>query len=398
MNALFKSNTNYFSFLYFFMFLLIFSCSSKNINKCTNVQKTENSAISHTQNENMDKLVHNVIVNAATIYYDIKKKPIIKIHIKDPSSNFSEGLPLAYYFYDNLKTTILNKSQFKIVPLSNFDTDCVVETHIVKKNNDIKLLNFIIDSKQNVIQHSLTNSYNIIANSTEYIAFKKKLLNKDVKLLIKENTTHLVVKAVNIGEQQAAFRTKTKTYSSETASDNDIDSKGNFNLNAKSSSRRYKAKGKYQGSYGNKAKRDYSKVTKSTENIGKNAIYPANQICYINGKKFSLGVNDIFYDGHIKSGELIFNIFFQEGIWKAEKKERYYSYWNRDKKNSTGTQILGKTHQKKFHYTIKPGDNIKIELIFTATSINKNINMKLYKEQSIKNGPFVEKYYEEITR
>jgi len=192
----------------------------------------------------------------------------IKVYIIKTRSNFASEPLFAHYVDVYMARSFKNKEQFRLTSLNDNNLDCIVENHVIKTTyNGIAILSNIKDTASNTIIYSAKNDLDLDSLSFQkYLTFKAKYKNR-----IKVGGSHLLVKGKNKG---SAFREVSKREASKY-----------YKYQKRSES--------YTYSYN---ERDDDLIT---------GYYPAHQECIINGKKFKIDADKIFYNQTIPSGNLI---------------------------------------------------------------------------------------------
>ena len=250
----------------------------------------------------------------ANKYYNYENKKIIKIFLKEISSNYREEPLFSRYLYDMISKDINDSVQFEIVPAINSQVDAVIDIHVIKDEAEfLKLLLNVVEPKDDVVIYS-----NIISHQysefdlSQFCAYKTNYAKKSVKKS-KLKDTCLTVKAINIGD---AYKESDKYY-----------------LHT------------HYSVFGGIRYRYLSK-----KDTGFSGFYAAEQQCVINGKVFNMNSNQCFYNDKITPGRVELIASFKAGRWDAYNKQ----------------QILSEGAKKKFYLNIKPNDHVTVDVYFIS--------------------------------
>jgi hypothetical protein len=265
----------------------------------------------------------------------------IKVYIKQTRSNFADEPLFAHYVDVYMSRSFKNKEQFSLTSHNDQSLDCIVENHVIKTAyNDIEILSNIKDSASKMIIYSAKNDLDLDSSSFQkYLTYKAKYKKK-----IKAGGSHLLVKGKNKG---SAFREYGKYYRHQSQYDT------------------------YSYSY---YKRSESDLISS--------FYPAYQECIINGKKFKLDANKIFYNQKIPSGRVEFIASFKPGFWDAIESD----------------QKLSEKYSKTFYVEVSEGDQTLVEITFVYDGKNRDIQVNAFKKKQfkIKRDGAIRPYYDTI--
>ncbi len=249
----------------------------------------------------------------------------IKVYIKQTRSNFADEPLFAHYVDVYMSRSFKNKEQFSLTSLNDQSLDCIVENHVIKTTyNGIEILSNIKDSASKMIIYSAKNDYDLDSSSFQkYLTYKAKY-----KKRIKVGGSHLLVKGKNKG---SSFR---------------------------ESGKYYRHQSQYDG---------YSYYKRSESDLV-SGYYPAYQECIINGKKFKLDADKIFYNQKIPSGRVEFIASFKPGFWDAIESD----------------QKLFEKYSKTFYVEISEGDHTFVEITFVYDGKIRDIQVKAFKKKQFK--------------
>lgn len=268
------------------------------------------------------------------IYYNYPNHRTIGVHIKKVSSNFKDEPALGNYIYDFVRQYFEQASQCIVVPLNDSALDCIIEMHIINNlaensKDPIDILSNILEPTNNTIIFSKKHHFNL--NNLNYLEYRSSYVDKVDKI----ETSFLKVKAINIG---SSYKEEDKYY-----------------INT------------VYGYWG-------LEETVWKKDTGFSSMYPAEQECKINGKKFNMNYDKIFYNDKILPGSVEVIASFRPGMWDAYRKNQH----------------IGDKYQKKFYVILEENDNITVDIIFIYNDDKPDIKVKAYQIKQIKRGINIE--------
>lgn len=323
---------------------LSLSCETSNVYQKEFVENDKKEKILNTAC-NLDDICHNIEKHIAAKYFDIDKKPKIKISLNKVKSNLNYEPLLPKYIYNHIESHINQQSQFIIVPSNDPAIDSIIELHLIKGHNrNIEILSNILDAKDKIVTYSKKYDFKVSElKSKRYLSYKK-YYKEPVPVREREDkeNAYLLVTGINITDK-------------------------------------YEEDDEYllYDRFSNGLTESYVLEF----DPGYTTLYPTEQKITLNGKTFEMDYKtNILYNNYIETGTIEIIASFREGLWDAKEQHQY----------------LRKEYSKVFYVKLNKNDNIKLDISFICTFNRKVINVKAYKKKEIKKDRAIETYYEVI--
>lgn len=299
------------------------------------------------EHTNRDEVLFALEKAIASEYYNFKSKRVIRVYLNDFTNTLPDEGLLKDYFYEGALASLEKGNQFLIGDFSDVGVDCLVNMSFNKLGDKfVKIDAEVTDAQSGRAVANISKTYTLTSFDQQALAdfsIKRELTMKESNAIGK---TRLVIFVETSGKSIDEYKVRTSTYKSQ--------SNTTANLGT-----RYEDSDAYSADINSdyNRKSDYTGTYEYKEKIGKNAIYPADIVVYVNNTPYTPATDGIAFDQVVPPGTYSINVKFRKASWDAANR----------------IQLKGRSFSKQFKLDLKKDDYKNFEIFIKMNGNNPDV-------------------------